>query len=408
MYSYVARQPILDRDLNTHAYELLFRDSLDNVFPHISSQQATARLVVEQFLHQNIDQLLGGHPCFINFPHSLLLDGLAECLPQGKVVIEILEDAIPDDALLAKVVQLHQLGYRLALDDFTLSPAWERFLPYVHIIKFDLRATPLATIASFIESHRHMPLTYLAEKVEDEEEFERMKALGVALFQGFFFSRPQLVQQATLPPDQLVVVQLLQEVNQSSPDLNHIEQLLDQDASLSLKLLHYVNNLNPEASPPVTSFRQAASHLGHAQLKRFVTLVAATSAGHDKSAELYQMSLIRARFCELLAHTHAPALQAQQAFLTGLLSLQDVLMGQPLEQLIASIPLTDAVRAALLTRQGDLGFYLSFCEDYENADWQRIMASTARLGLSEEKVSYLYLSATAWVNQQLLAMAGTD
>ena len=48
MYSYVARQPILDRELNTYAYELLFRDSLDNVFPVISSQQATARLVVEQ------------------------------------------------------------------------------------------------------------------------------------------------------------------------------------------------------------------------------------------------------------------------------------------------------------------------------------------------------------------------
>ena len=75
MYSYVARQPILDRDLNTHAYELLFRDSLNNVFPSISSQQATSRLVVEQFLQQNIDQLLGGRPCFINFPHSLLLEG---------------------------------------------------------------------------------------------------------------------------------------------------------------------------------------------------------------------------------------------------------------------------------------------------------------------------------------------
>lgn len=68
-------------------------------------------------------------PLFINFPHSLLLDGLAECLPQDKVVIEILEDAEPDDALLDKVIQLHGLGYRLALDDFTLVPAWDRFLP---------------------------------------------------------------------------------------------------------------------------------------------------------------------------------------------------------------------------------------------------------------------------------------
>ena len=165
MYSYVARQPILDRELKTHAYELLFRDSLDNVFPPISAQLATSRLVTEQFLQQNIDQLLGGHPCFINFPHSLLLDGLAECLPQDKVVIEILEDAEPDDALLDKVIQLHGLGYRLALDDFTLVPAWDRFLPYIHIIKFDLRATSLLRIKVFIQQHQHLKLTYLAEKV---------------------------------------------------------------------------------------------------------------------------------------------------------------------------------------------------------------------------------------------------
>ncbi|MGY3931861.1 sensory box/GGDEF family protein [Aeromonas encheleia] len=407
MYSYVARQPILDRELNTHAYELLFRDSLDNVFPLISARQATARLVAEQFLQQNIDQLLGGRLCFINFPHSLLLDGLAECLPQDKVVIEILEDATPDDALLAKVRQLHQLGYRLALDDFTLSPAWERFLPFIHIIKFDLRATSLAKIEGFILSHRHLPLTYLAEKVEDKLEFERMKSLGVELFQGFFFSRPEMVQQTTLQPDQLVVMQLLEVANQADPDLDRIEQLLNQDVSLSLKLLRYVNHLK-RFPQPIASFRQAASYLGHAQLKRFVALVAATSAGHDKSGELYQMSLIRARFCELLAQSHAPTRQAQQAFITGLFSLLDVLLGQPLDQLLGSIPLTAEIRAALLERKGSLGFYLAFCEDYENANWPRIAASTVRLELTEEKVSHLYLAATTWVNEQIQAMAGTD
>ena len=407
MYSYVARQPILDRALKTHAYELLFRDSLDNVFPPISAQLATSRLVTEQFLQQNIDQLLGGHPCFINFPHSLLLDGLAECLPQDKVVIEILEDAEPDDALLDKVIQLHGMGYRLALDDFTLVPAWDRFLPYIHIIKFDLRATPLASIEKFMLTHSHLPLTYLAEKVEDKDEFERMKGLGVELFQGFFFSRPQMVQQTTMPPTQLVVMQLLKVVNQAEPDLDKIEQLLNQDLSLSLKLLRYVNHLK-RFPQPIASFRQAASSLGHAQLKRFVALIAATSAGHDKSAELHQMSLIRARFCELLAQTHAPTQQAQQAFITGLFSLLDVLMGQPLDQLLGTIPLTAEIRAALLERKGKLGFYLAFCEDYEKANWQRIAASTARLGLNEEKVSHLYLAATTWVNQQLQAMEGTD
>ncbi|QPR55882.1 EAL and HDOD domain-containing protein [Aeromonas allosaccharophila] len=407
MYSYVARQPILDRDLNTHAYELLFRDSLNNVFPSISSQQATSRLVVEQFLQQNIDQLLGGRPCFINFPHSLLLEGLAECLPPEKVVIEILEDSPPDDALLEKVKQLHTLGYQLALDDFTMSPDWERFLPFIHIIKFDLRATTLLQIKVFIQRHQTLGLTYLAEKVEDKAEFERVKQLGIQLFQGFFFSRPEMVKQATMEPAQVVVMQLLNVVNETEPDINKIEQLLGQDISLSLKLLRYVNHLKSHTNP-ISSFRQAAIYLGNTQLKRFVSLVAATSAGKGKSAELYQMSMIRARFCELLAHAHAPTQQAQQAFITGLFSLLDVLMEQPMDKLLGTIPLIEDIRLALLERKGNLGFYLAFCEDYENANWSRVTARTAKLGLNEDKVSHLYLAATTWVNEQLLAMEATD
>lgn len=403
MYSYVARQPILDSKLQTHAYELLFRDSLDNVFPHISSQQATSRLVVEQFLQQNIDQLLGGRPCFINFSHDTLLDGLAECLPPEQVVIEILEDAMPDDALLAKVKQLNQLGYRLALDDFSMSSDWERFLPWIQIIKFDLRLSTLPQIEEFIGRHRHLKLTYLAEKVESKQEFEQTQALGISLFQGFFFSRPEMVKRATMQPTQVVVIQLLNEVNQPEPNLDKIEQLLGQDVSLSLKLLRYVNNLKGR-SKPIASFRQAAIYLGHAQLKRFVTLIAASSAGQGKSAELYQMSLIRARFCELLALAHAPAPQSQQAFMAGLFSLLDVLMEQSMATLLGSVPITDEIRQALLSRDGQLGFYLAFCEDYENANWPRVQMRTARLGLNEEKVSQLYLSATAWVSEQLSAM----
>jgi EAL and modified HD-GYP domain-containing signal transduction protein len=399
MYSYVARQPILDRDLNTYAYELLFRDSLNNVFPGISSQQATSRLVVEQFLQQNIDQLLGGLPCFINFPHSLLLEGLAECLPPEKVVIEILEDSPPDDALLEKVKQLHKLGYQLALDDFTMSPDWERFLPFIHIIKFDLRATSLLMIKVFIQRHTSLGLTYLAEKVEDKAEFERVKNMGIQLFQGFFFSRPEMVKQATMAPAQVVVMQLLNVVNEPELDFNRIEQLLSQDVSLSLKLLRYVNHLKGQSNP-ISSFRQAAIYLGNTQLKRFVSLIATTSAGKGKSAELYQMSLIRARFCELLAHAHAPAQQSQQAFITGLFSLLDVLMEQPMDKLLGTIPLVEDIRLALLKRQGNLGFYLAFCEDYENANWSRVTAKTAELGLNEDKVSHLYLTATAWVNEQ--------
>ena len=118
--------------------------------------------------------------------------------------------------------------------------------------------------------------------------------------------------------------------------------------------------------------------------------------------------MIRARFCELLAHAHAPSQQAQQAFITGLFSLLDVLMEQPMDKLLGTIPLIDDIRLALLERKGNLGFYLAFCEDYENANWSRVTARAAKLGLNEDKVSHLYLAATTWVNEQLLAMEATN
>ncbi len=97
-------------------------------------------------------------------------------------------------------------------------------------------------IKVFIQRHQTLGLTYLAEKVEDKAEFERVKQLGIQLFQGFFFSRPEMVKQATMEPAQVVVMQLLNVVNEAEPDINKIEQLLGQDISLSLKLLRYVNH----------------------------------------------------------------------------------------------------------------------------------------------------------------------
>ncbi|ENY72230.1 sensory box/GGDEF family protein [Aeromonas diversa CDC 2478-85] len=397
MYSYVARQPILDAQQRTHAYELLFRDSLSNVFPDISSSTATTQLVVEQFLHQNIDQLLAGKVGLINFTHELLLSGLAECLPQDKVIIEILEDTAPDEALLQKVIELKGLGYHLALDDFTLDPGWEPFLPYIELIKFDLRSTSMLQIRRFIHQHRHLALTYLAEKVETQEEFERAKAAGISLFQGYFFSRPELVKRASLKPSQLVVMQLLHAVNQPEIDLNRVERLLSQDISLSLKLLRYVNYLKRGAGA-ISSFRQAAIYLGNAQLRRFVALVAAGNAGVGKSDELYQMSLIRARFCELLAESQGQT-GTSEAFMAGLFSLLDVLMEQPMVSLLESIPLAPAIKAALLERQGPLGIYLQTAEACEQADWPAQARYATTLRMSDETLSQNYLTSTIWVSQ---------
>lgn len=89
----------------------------------------------------------------------------------NKLLSEILEDAEPDEQLLESVKRLKHKGYRLALDDFTLDPRWEIFLPYIDVIKFDFRLTSHEDIAAYIAQHKNSHVTYLAEKVETHQEF---------------------------------------------------------------------------------------------------------------------------------------------------------------------------------------------------------------------------------------------
>lgn len=401
MYSFVARQPILDTEQRPVAYELLFRKGLDNFFPDVSAELATTTLIAEQFLSHPIQQLVGEQRCFINFPYTLLLEGLADSLPFDKVVIEVLEDAEPDELLLESIKRLKKRGFQLALDDFTLDPRWEKFLPYIDVIKFDFLHTPLHKIQEFIQQHRHTKLTFLAEKVESHEAFITAKQMGITLFQGYFFSKPEIVQRKNLSANQLTVMQLLKEVNQLDLDYGKIDDLLSKDLSLSYKLLRYVNNLRYHSIQPITSFRQAVVFLGRQELRRFVSLVTATSGSENKSAELYRMSMVRARFCELLALHRNGWTDPSEAFLCGLFSLLDAILDQPFQDILSHTPLSADIISALAERKGELAFYLSFAIDYEQLNWNRLSRRAEKIAMSENQMVQCYLDANTWADQVL-------
>jgi EAL and modified HD-GYP domain-containing signal transduction protein len=104
------------------------------------------------------------------------------------VVIEILEDAVPGEELLQAVKEMNANGYRFALDDFTLAAEWDAFLPYISILKFDVRNNTLAQIENYLQPRKNLTghIKYLAEKVETKEEFEKYREAGFTLFQGYF------------------------------------------------------------------------------------------------------------------------------------------------------------------------------------------------------------------------------
>jgi EAL and modified HD-GYP domain-containing signal transduction protein len=397
--TYVARQPILNAKRQTLGYELLFRDGESNAYPsHIESNRATYRLIVENFLSIGTNPSIGASRCFINFAQESLLRLLPFSLPKEQIVVEILETCIPNDELFEAVKEIHANGYLIALDDFVYKPEWERFLPYVHIVKIDIMATGLEESCALIKERLAMGVKrrFLAERVETEEEFIATRSAGFTFFQGYFFSKPVVVRQRYLSPEQVIAMDLFRAVCQPEVDFEQIETIVARDVALSYKLLRFVNTMSNRIEVPISSFRQALVYLGQDKLKIFVSLVVASFVSAYKPKEIYTLCLQRAQFFLLMSDDNPFEQLREQAFIIGLFSMLDALLDMPLEELVKQLPLCKAIKVALLERKGPYGTLLQLEECYESADWSGMESACQQLNLSINEVMPRINQAQRW------------
>ncbi|MCG9558384.1 EAL and HDOD domain-containing protein [Vibrio kanaloae] len=395
--TYVARQPILNRNKNTLGYELLFRDGERNAYPaHIESNRATYRLIVENFLSVGLNPSIPSSRCFVNFPYQSLIRRLPLSLPKDKVVVEILETCTPTDELLEAVKELYQAGYMIALDDFTSTPEWERFLRYTHIVKLDIMQMGLDEACDLVKAHQGKKFSFLAERVETEQEFQQAKEAGFKFFQGYFFSKPEIIKTKYISPEQVIAMELFQEVCKPDVDFQRVESIVAKDIALSYKLLRFVNTMSPRLEVTISSFRQALVYLGQDKLKMFVSLAVASYVSDKKPKELYGLSLQRAQFCQRMSRYQAFEGHQEQAFMIGLFSLLDALLDLSLENLVEQLPLCKSIKVALLRREGPYGTLLALEESFEHADWQQIDEHCENLGLNVEQVKTELTEARRW------------
>ncbi|GAA5646717.1 EAL and HDOD domain-containing protein [Vibrio proteolyticus] len=393
-YSYIARQPILDSHKRTVGYELLFRDGPKNTFPEIDPDLATSRLLSDHFLSTHYSTL-GNKLGFVNFPYQSLINRVPTLFPADNLVIEVLEDCAPTQELLHAIREMAAKGYRIALDDFVPSVEWKAFLPFVSIIKFDIQQFPIDKAAKFIAKLKHTKIDFLAEKVETHPEFEQAKQAGFDLFQGYFFSKPEMIQRRALEPAFLTIVHLIKEIAKPQIDYTTLEELVSKDVTLSFKLLAFVNS-SALISAKIQSFRQALVYLGEERLRKFISLVAIASTHESKPDYLYGLSIQRARYCELLFSYCDSDVEPGSAFLTGMFSLLDSLLDQPMDLLMEKMPIDNAVKVALKNGDGLLGDILTVTRAYEKGDWDQVALVNQRLGLPADTLSQCYDSAVQW------------
>ncbi|WP_290637797.1 EAL and HDOD domain-containing protein [Aquisalimonas sp.] len=389
----VGRQPIYDRQLNTWAYELLFRDTDQNRANVIDGDWATSQVLYNAFVEIGIEAITGQKRAFVNLTTPFIHGHYPLPSTPDLLVLEVLEDVEPSEQLHASIARLKNLGYTIALDDFVYAPNLAALVDLADIIKIDITRLTRTELEEHVQTLGRPGLMLLAEKVETQAEYRLCDALGFDLFQGFFFCKPNTVKGKRIANNRLSLLQLLAMLQSDDVTVDQLESLITQDVTLSYRLLRLINSPRFAVARDIDSVRNALMLLGPRNLRSWISLLALSSV-KDKPGELVRTATIRARMAETLGRHHGGALGPETYFTAGLFSTLDALTDRPMAELVAELPLSRPLVAALLNRSGTIGETLQLVINYEQGDWESALVNES--GVAPRTLRDSYLEAVSW------------
>lgn len=388
---YVARQPIFDRKMNVHGYELLYRRSKKNVYEGVDDNQATASVIHNAFLSMHLEELTGRTKAFINFSNDMLVSEVPLLLPKDEVVIEVLETVEINDELIAACQKLRDEGYIIALDDFEFDKSFLPLLDLAHIVKIEFTTMNLDLQAALIEKFKHK-IKFLAEKVETPEQHQLAMEMGYQYFQGYFYSKPVVLHSRDIKSLSVNHIQILAELENVDIDYDKIIQIIREDIGLSYKLLKLANSAFLGSRHKVTSVKQALVRIGTLELKKWVYLLMIQSVQTINNKELLRTCLIRGRFMELLACEVGDSDNRTAYFVAGTFSEIDNILSREMDEVVEELALQNNVKDALLGVGNSIRDMLDKVIYFENnSEWKEGDSINSDVAMKH------YLAALAWV-----------
>lgn len=397
-----ARQPIFDNRGRRHGYELLYREAGELAYGQHDGDMATSSVMAAGFLSMGVGELSGQSKAYINFTENMLLRGVATLFPKNSIVIEILESIEPTEKIINACRELRNKGYKIALDDFVLREDYLPLIKLANIIKIDfMQLRTEAERKAVIQLNKHFNIKFLAEKVETREDYDMAVRLGYSLFQGYFFSKPVIVNTNNIPPSIVNQIRLMQLLENNDPDIGDIADVIEKDVAFTYEILKLTKTVRYYRGNRITSIRQAAMLMGLTELKKwaYITIIRKI-ADHDQEENI-SMSVQRARALEQLAELTGNRERKMSFFTLGLLSMIDVLTGCEMQAVAPELPISDEMRDILLGNNTDsiMNSCFQLTIAYEKAQWILAEILGEKLGVNMDQMASFYLDAVVWSNQ---------
>lgn len=391
----LARQPIFDIDLQVHGYELLYRSIGQDNAVFEDADAASAEVITSGFMDIGLNRIVENKLAYVNVSKAFLASGEPKALPVERVALEFPGDGPFDDEFLQILDEYRADGYRLVVDGIEVTPETLPVISRVDAVKVDVLALGLDEALRQVELLKPLKREIIAARVESEEEYRALEALGVHYLQGFFFAKPRIVSGTRVGSNKLTTLRLLASLYDPETQVAEISELVGQDAGLSYKLMRFINSAALSLPGKVDSIRRAVVFMGLSSLKRWASLIVVASVD-DKPSELTRTLLVRARLCERLCAESGNE-DPGSAFTVGLFSGLDALLDRPLADALAELPLAPELTQALLEGEGIFAEALACALAYERGEWMDLKFAQ----LSAPTIGSLYEESLEWAGEAM-------
>lgn len=395
----VARIGLYDREGKVYANKLVvefYSQDVNSTISFAPPEIASKSIISNAFANLNIDELSAGKKIFIKLSHQDILSGLANILPKDKIIVELIDSSNTYEFLLDNLKKLRSKGYKIALNDFFCNGDNRQDWYSCDYILLDTERLTHEQIQAQFFLLKDFHGTIIANNVNAKEQFEWCKAQDrFSYFQGDYFCQPDIFTGKAKPVNHSTLINLLTELNQTNVEVEDVVNIIASDPTLGYRILLIVNSAYYSGASKISSLQQAVVRIGLQQIKNWLLLLNIHQLDNKPSA-LIELTIIRARMCELIAKKVLPKKQAE-CFTVGLLSTLDALLDQPLCELIEPLPLGAVVRKALLLYEGRIGQILSDVINYQKGNFSQLDFSK----ITNEGYSQIYINSVNFAQSMM-------
>lgn len=396
---FFSKQPVFSRGNKVWGHDLIVRDA---PWSRFSGGQAGAQVLPfsrvlnsEPKSYAFMPGHVGETMVLVPFAEHAVLKKAPLHLPEAHTVVEINEVQTPSKEYLWALDTLKRSNYQIALNGFEGRSEDDTLLDRAQFAKIRLPGKTPRQLLALVHKAREHEVQPIAVGVENKKLYEAAQSLGFNYFQGGFFKKTEVQAGRRLTASEASKMELFNLIENGTPDFSQLAEAISMDASISYRLLLFLNSAAFSFPVEITSINHAVVILGWEQVKDWLRMAILNDlACSEQGRELMRLASQRSNFFKMVAvrsgYRKDPA---DRLFLLGLFSLLEPMLGMPMEEVVENLPVKEVLKEGLCRQHKRLGLWLELAQRIEAADWDAVDKIVLYLELKPEVVAGAYYDA---------------